>query len=242
MDTDLFPSSYDNFKIFLFKKVERISLALYLATNHLPDDFYLKTDIRKIADSVIKDILNFNTGKDVLNSSSKIKEHFLELKTLLNFASSSNSINQNNASILIDEIIKVSREVDNQKDNVVGYSDFKKSFFVVEARSKVQENNIDKEDLDKGHKGHSITISNNEKIQEKQNISKGHESIQDQNARAKEIMDIIKDNGKVTIKDISARIKNCSEKTIQRELLKLVSLNIIKKEGERRWSTYSIDF
>ncbi|MBI2476311.1 MAG: hypothetical protein HYV67_03645 [Candidatus Taylorbacteria bacterium] len=44
----------------------------------------------------------------------------------------------------------------------------------------------------------------------------------------------------LTIKDFSLIIKGCSNKTIQRELLKLVRLGVLKKEGERRWSRYSL--
>lgn len=43
---------------------------------------------------------------------------------------------------------------------------------------------------------------------------------------------------KLTVKDISQAIPDCSEKTIQRELLSLVAEHVLKKEGERRWSTY----
>lgn len=42
----------------------------------------------------------------------------------------------------------------------------------------------------------------------------------------------------VNIKDISMRIKGCSEKTIQRELNALVFDGIIKRIGEKRWSRY----
>lgn len=42
----------------------------------------------------------------------------------------------------------------------------------------------------------------------------------------------------VSIKDITARIKGCSEKTIQRELNSLVLDNIIERIGEKRWSRY----
>jgi len=42
----------------------------------------------------------------------------------------------------------------------------------------------------------------------------------------------------VSIKDIAARIKGCSEKTIQRELNALVLDNIIERIGEKRWSRY----
>ncbi|MEK7062719.1 MAG: DeoR family transcriptional regulator, partial [Patescibacteria group bacterium] len=56
----------------------------------------------------------------------------------------------------------------------------------------------------------------------------------------KTIIEIIKTKGKVNIKDISKLIKGCSEKTIQRKLISLVKNGILKKEGERRWSRYSL--
>lgn len=42
----------------------------------------------------------------------------------------------------------------------------------------------------------------------------------------------------VSIKDIAARIKGCSEKTIQRELNALLYDGIIERIGEKRWSRY----
>lgn len=50
----------------------------------------------------------------------------------------------------------------------------------------------------------------------------------------------IRNRGQLTIRDLADKIKGCSEKTIQRELLALVGAGVLKKEGERRWSKYSI--
>lgn len=50
----------------------------------------------------------------------------------------------------------------------------------------------------------------------------------------------IKNRGQLTIRDLVGKIEGCSEKTIQRELLALVEGGVLKKEGERRWSKYSI--
>jgi len=50
----------------------------------------------------------------------------------------------------------------------------------------------------------------------------------------------LKNQSNLTIKDFSKVITDCSEKTIQRELLDMVEKGIIKKEGERRWSKYSL--
>jgi DNA-binding Lrp family transcriptional regulator len=57
-------------------------------------------------------------------------------------------------------------------------------------------------------------------------------------SRRENILALIHEKGRVSIKDISSSIKNCSEKTIQRELFALIQEGVLKKEGERRWSTY----
>ncbi|NCN52810.1 hypothetical protein GW943_03325 [Candidatus Parcubacteria bacterium] len=44
---------------------------------------------------------------------------------------------------------------------------------------------------------------------------------------------------KASIKDITDTIKDCSEKTIQRELTTMIKDGLVLREGERRWSTYS---
>lgn len=58
--------------------------------------------------------------------------------------------------------------------------------------------------------------------------------------RNERILDIIKDKGEATIKDISSIITDCSEKTIQRELIDMIKDNKILREGERRWSKYRL--
>jgi DeoR/GlpR family transcriptional regulator of sugar metabolism len=59
-------------------------------------------------------------------------------------------------------------------------------------------------------------------------------------SRQELIINTLKGQNNLTIKDFTKVIKDCSEKTIQRELLDLVEKGLIKKEGERRWSRYSI--
>jgi len=54
------------------------------------------------------------------------------------------------------------------------------------------------------------------------------------------ILKEIKDKGQLTIRDLIGKIEGCSEKTIQRELLALVDRGVLQKEGERRWSRYSL--
>jgi hypothetical protein len=71
---------------------------------------------------------------------------------------------------------------------------------------------------------------------------KGHMVPQDHKGhlRTSLILDFVRKNRGASIKDISRVIKDCSEKTIQRELNTLIEQGAIIREGERRWSTYRL--
>jgi hypothetical protein len=60
------------------------------------------------------------------------------------------------------------------------------------------------------------------------------------NSRQSTIIGLLKRKKEIMIKDVSPLIDGVSEKTIQRELLAMVKAGILKKEGEKRWSRYSL--
>lgn len=59
-------------------------------------------------------------------------------------------------------------------------------------------------------------------------------------SRRERVIEVLKTNPWATIKDISEVIKDCSEKTIQRELISMIKDNIIVRQGDRRWSKYNL--
>lgn len=61
-----------------------------------------------------------------------------------------------------------------------------------------------------------------------------------QKSRRLDILSILQKKDSITIKDVAEVITDCSEKTLQRELLSMVESGVLKKEGERRWSTYAL--
>ncbi len=58
--------------------------------------------------------------------------------------------------------------------------------------------------------------------------------------RQQHIVDFIKGHPASTISDIIAVVTGYSEKTVQRELINLIGQNVLRREGERRWSRYSV--
>lgn len=58
-------------------------------------------------------------------------------------------------------------------------------------------------------------------------------------ARQQKILDFVKGHPASTISDIISTVTDYSEKTVQRELINLIGQNLLRREGERRWSRYS---
>jgi DNA-binding transcriptional ArsR family regulator len=59
-------------------------------------------------------------------------------------------------------------------------------------------------------------------------------------ARRESILAVLRSKGPSYIKDISMIVRDVSEKTIQRELSALVAEGSVKRQGDRRWTTYEI--
>ena len=70
----------------------------------------------------------------------------------------------------------------------------------------------------------------------KDNRTKGQNKGQSE--RMSLILDLVRKRKSLSIKEIASVIRNCSEKTIQRELNILIERGLIRREGERRWSLY----
>jgi predicted HTH transcriptional regulator len=89
---------------------------------------------------------------------------------------------------------------------------------------------VQKTILDKGHL--PAVVVNNLKDYGVVSAKKGN--------RQSVIIGLLKRKKEIMIKDVSPLIKGCSEKTIQRELSAMVQSGLLKKEGEKRWSKYSL--
>lgn len=56
--------------------------------------------------------------------------------------------------------------------------------------------------------------------------------------RQKDILNLIKSSNTTTLAVLKMKIPDCSEKTLQRELAILIDMGLIRKEGNKRWTTY----
>lgn len=81
-----------------------------------------------------------------------------------------------------------------------------------------------------------ITLKNVKDISRARNKKTAEKSAD----RQKSLLILLREKGAITIKDAIRVITDFGEKTIQRDLTALVDEGIVKKSGERRWTTYSL--
>lgn len=94
-----------------------------------------------------------------------------------------------------------------------------------------------KDNLVKQHNSSNASVRDN--LIQHAGVSQGATSFQvKKSSRRDEILALLIKGVDVSIKDISARIRGCSEKTIQRELNNLLRDGLVERIGEKRWSRY----
>lgn len=224
--------SAEDYLIYIFKKTEKITAALYLVSGLLKDDEPLKWELRDHGMDLISS--SFSASSAVPGDKNAVIQSLftaaLETISLLNVAKISNLISDMNHNLLvreIDNIIAMLRDRLAQNAENAGYV-LSESFF----KTPTLFSSGFKPDTRQGQADKSKEIGH---------AAKRHEDSSDKkHQRQESILNILKTQSNLTIKDFSKIIKDCSEKTIQRELLELVDKGVIKKEGERRWSRYSL--
>ncbi len=227
---------------YIFKKTEKITAALYLVSGLLHDDEPMKWELRDRGVEMLNSSFTASSSMPVDRNSviQSIFSSALETISLLNVAKISNLISAMNHAILVREI-----------DQILGLLRDRLTANAETAGLVLSEKFFKTPDLfSSGFKSdeHSSYRSSNAGYQESNakksqisGVNQGHVGIQQKKEqRQRSILDILKGQGNLTIKDFSRVMKDCSEKTIQRELIDLVARGVVKKEGERRWSRYSL--
>lgn len=249
---------------FLYQKTERISLAIYLITNLMNVREPLKWDLRKASLELLKVVMSLsNTNLSLRDSNLReIHKKLFHLISLYEISYRSGFISQMNYQIVYNELKKLANFLSeyDKEDSNSRESLFKSDFFE-DGIDELNKGQIEKDIFIKdrfvnrqyqttseSYKTTSLKDSNIYKGQSKgqnTNMSFRNNNVpnksKDRNNRREKIISIIKQKGSVSVKDISNIIKDTSEKTIQRELISMVEEGVLLKEGERRWSRYSMN-
>jgi len=231
--------SAEDYLLYIFKKTEKITSALYLISGLLKDEEPMKWELRdKGMDLVGSSFMASSSvpgDKNVMIQS--LFSSALETISLLNIAKLSNMISPMNHKLLVGEIDKVlgllRDKLATSAENA-GYV-LSEEFFRTPSMftTGFKSDNTNARSKEQGVRS--------SESQGNTRVSKGHvDVVEKKSNRQGTIISILKTQNNLTIKDFVKVIKDCSEKTIQRDLIELVDRGIVKKEGERRWSRYSL--
>ncbi|TSC65746.1 MAG: Uncharacterized protein G01um101477_351 [Candidatus Doudnabacteria bacterium Gr01-1014_77] len=246
----------DSYGLFVFQKTDRLVRAVYLLTSLMSDKEPMRERTRGLANNMLENAFGMSDriwGEEVYQRN--LLFIISELSLLFDIAESSKMMSKMNHQIITSELKKLA---DFLITSSVNYSSAKIAFEpnlfdgdynyvpdqTFQQTSQTQEQNNkddsikDNSSLNKGQ--NNVVSDKNIEVNKDMSFIKISASVKDKNNRQDIILSMLKSGVKLTIKDFAKNIKGCSEKTIQRELLSLVSKGILKKEGERRWSKYFI--
>jgi len=228
--------------LYVFKKTEKLVKAVYLISNLFPETEPMRLLLRGRSADLLSYAIGYkdSVGSQRIEFVTSVRTRVLEIVSCLEVAAAAGLVSPMNMEILRQEFSKLATVFDMQSPrSEMSVSVLSPDFF-----------NHDSGLPDSSHSKASVVSSVQHEIQNSQYAPSGN-SIKDKrhvlngnafkkNTRQEVIMDLLSKNKELTIKDISEVIRDCSEKTIQRELIGLIAAKVIKKTGERRWSRYSL--
>ncbi len=242
---------------FLYKKTEKLIAAIYMITDFVKDNEPLKWRIRGFA----LELLSLNTSFATVSLSERrelLKKYqalSLEIVSLSGIAHVSGLISEMNYNVLeqeFEKLVAIINKDENKKANeetVILNPNFfertsvsiQENSFKSDKDSRIETSNVLYTSSNAVSKGHSQKIIQRVPAIDTPSSLRKVEYLP-KNDRKTIITKLLSKKSGLNIKDFSQTIRGCSEKTIQRELLAMVASGVLKKEGERRWSTYSLAF
>ncbi len=244
----------------LADKSQKIVTAVYMVTGLFSGTEELSNSIRQ-SSLLLMEALFENMILEGDKMSLRTAQYSLyEMISYIDVAYRTNLISDMNYSILIKEANNLQNEVINElnyntsglgvsEEKVIKLSDlFSNNQPSVENKNKEILKDIpEKKKLEEIFVA-EMQIQNKEQIKSKIETKSNVPYIKEQKAtrklasykRHEDIIKIMEQKKNASINDICALIKNCSSKTIQRDLNGLIKKGLVMKRGDRRWSVYNL--
>ncbi|HET8581592.1 MAG TPA: hypothetical protein VFL98_03995 [Candidatus Paceibacterota bacterium] len=215
---------------YAYKRSERIVSAIYLVTNHVPETEPLRIRLRSLGHQLLDSVIGLANGFRAGEGS--VLARVREGVTLVRLLQVAGFISGGNAQILAGALDELGQFLTS-----AGHSSLSDRLQLERADLMP----IAAEAPQQPAAPRRIAIPRREPAQKRPPAAPGR-TVQTEvhDERRTLIMDILRQSGPLGIKDITAQTPGVSEKTVQRELSALIQEGTVKKEGEKRWSTYAL--
>lgn len=232
----------DNEQMFIeysVKKAEKISSAIYVLSNFIPSSDPMRHSIRKSSLRLLSDIFTISNVTDRGNGTRAsvfvlTSQIIPEILSLINVSKTSGFMSPMNAEVVSTELKNFQDSLETRfglkTDLILSKKDFDISS-VDGSKTNIVDKIISTKPLVEGFTKKKTSYAKSPRV---------YKVATKKNQRRSVILEVLKNNDDIGVKDVLVKLPQYSEKTIQRELLKMVSEGLLKREGERRWSRYSI--
>lgn len=230
--------------VLAYKKTEKLASAVYMVTGLFSENEPVKWTLRKKVGDLLSFILTYKdvpeAGRADFLYTTKTKA--LELVSLLEMSLRGGLMSQMNFSILKQEFLNLVGILNTAVPSSINFPNegLSKTFFDIDRISSQTPRDVN--NADRFYKTTEMNLGSQKMslndLRDK-TLSMNTDNSKKSN-RQNIILALLKKKKELTIKDIALVIKDCSEKTIQRELNSFITLGILKRAGVRRWSKYSL--
>ena len=211
---------------YLYKKTEKLVLALYLLSSFISDKEPVKWQLREVSLKLLSQMLPLSDKPIQGVSLLSLTLSYLEVAYM------GGLISEMNFNIFKFELETLINKVEQEEKDQMKGAVLSEHFFNVP--------DVSPTTVFEGAKGHNSVSDRMSFRKETVSVRPIEHKQKDKSNRQDIIIALLQKGNELGIKDFTSAIKDCSEKTIQRELVSLVSKGLVKKQGEKRWSRYML--
>lgn len=219
--TQFFSNSYHTF---IVRKAERLASAIYVVTGFMPPDEPVRSRLRSLSLELISS--SSRASELLRNEAERFESRCVEIATILETAQYAGLVSFMNAKMIGEEYGALA------------------SFVRTHAARISEPRNVLRKGSVSEPKSLSSSIRHSRKgLLETDSISKKTSKIHSDHSNTQRkglILSLFNTKLSISLKDAVSVVIGVSEKTVQRELLDLVSQGVLIKEGKRRWTTYRL--
>jgi hypothetical protein len=227
-------------RVYLYKKAERLARAIHLIAPAFVNSPALRTRAEQIALALVD-----SSVLPPFESRERVSRELLALSSLLAVARTSGMLSPMNADLIARESHVFLEEIASYEEPRLSLPHVPSVAELAKASPKESRSGINSI-INSVPKPVAKSLM---RVSKEPGLYKGHIKDTDigqpkisktSNGRREAILAVLRSKGPSRIKEVSTIVRDISEKTIQRELQAMATEGLIKKEGERRWTTYSL--
>jgi hypothetical protein len=218
-----------------YRRAERLASALILLTSHVPPSDSLKTESINTSIQILSVLLSMRDDMRSVNSNnmSVLRTCVRKEISLMRLMAISGYVSLQNAEILISAFDELMTFINSSKRSSM-------SDKVSYSRDELSDiRDVHKNVSEPFHTALRPLVHHDTKAPSTDDVTATN-SPSRVSSRGRAILEVLRLNGELGIRDIAANLPEYSEKMIQRELVELTSSNRVKKSGAKRWSKYLI--